>query len=152
MSRPVVPARSRGRGQALTQSSQRQPLSAGRPAIEGLEFAQQAARIAHDHRAEDVVILDLRGICSVADFFIIATGTSDRQLRAVADHIETYGRTVGQTPYGISGRETATWILVDYVDVVIHLFDPQKRQYYDLELLWGDAPRVDWDTEARSGK
>ncbi len=88
------------------------------------------------------MVLDLGGICAIADFFVIATGTSDRQLRAVADHIETYGKTVGQIPYGISGYESATWILLDYVDVVVHLFTPERRRYYDLELLWGDARRI----------
>ena len=114
------------------------------PNVDGLRFACEAARIAEDNRSEDVVVLDLRGICAIADFFIIATGTSDRQLRAVADQIEKYGKTVGQRPFGVSGYDNATWVLLDYVDVVIHLFDGERRTYYDLELLWGDAPRVDW--------
>jgi len=110
----------------------------------GLEFAKLTARIAEENRAEDIVVLDLRGISSVADFFVIATGTSDRQMRAIADQIEQQGRALGQKPYGISGYEHGTWILIDYVDVVVHLFDPERRAYYDLELLWGDAPRIDW--------
>jgi len=118
------------------------------PVAEGLDFAKAVAQIADDNRAEDVVILDLRGLSSVADFFVIATGTSDRQLRAIADQIEEYGQRVGQARYGLSGYEVATWILVDYVDVVIHLFDADHRQYYDLELLWGDAPRVTWHRSA----
>ena len=118
------------------------------PAVTGLEFANQVAVIADDNRAEDVVILDLRGISSVADFFVLATGTSDRQMRAIADQIEVHGRTVGQRPYGVSGYDSATWLLVDYVDVVIHLFDESRRKYYDLELLWGDAPRIDWQRAA----
>ena len=118
------------------------------PEVTGLEFANQVAVIAEENRAEDVVILDLRGICAVADFFVIATGSSDRQMRAVADQIESYGKTVGQRPYGISGYDSATWLLVDYVDVVIHLFDESRRKYYDLELLWGDAPRVNWQRPA----
>jgi ribosome-associated protein len=115
-----------------------------KPAIGGLEFAKEAARIAEEMHAEDVVILDLRGISSVADFFVIGTGTSDRQMRAVADAVKEYGRGVGQKPYGMSGYESPSWLLLDYVDVVIHLFDPAKRRYYDLELLWGDAPRIEW--------
>lgn len=114
------------------------------PAVSGLEFAKEAARIAEDMRAEEVIILDLRGLSSVADFFVIGTGTSDRQMRAIADEIEEYGRSAGQKPYGLSGYDSPTWLLLDYVDVVIHLFDPAKRRYYDLELLWGDAPRVEW--------
>jgi ribosome-associated protein len=110
----------------------------------GLDFAKQAARIAEEMHAEEVLILDLRGLSSVADFFVIGTGTSDRQMRAVADAIEDYGKTVGQKPYGVSGYDSPSWLLVDYVDVVIHLFEPSKRRYYDLELLWGDAPRIEW--------
>jgi ribosome-associated protein len=114
------------------------------PKITGLDFAVQVARLAADNRAEDVVILDLRNLSAIADFFVIATGTSDRQMRAIAQQVEDYGRTVGQRVYGRSGLENATWVLVDYVDVVLHLFDAERRQYYDLELLWGDAPRVEW--------
>jgi len=126
----------------------RQSSPQTQPAVGGLEFANQVAVIADEYRAEDVVILDLRGICSVADFFVIATGTSDRQMRAIADQIEVHGQAVGQRPYGISGYDSATWLLVDYVDVVIHLFDESRRKYYDLDLLWGDAPRIDWQRSA----
>jgi ribosome-associated protein len=115
-----------------------------RPLISGLEFAKQAARLAADNHTEDIIILDLRGLSPVTDFFVIGTGTSDRQIRATSDDIADFGKKVGQTPFGIDGYETATWLLADYVDVVIHLFDAEKRRYYDLELLWGDAPRIDW--------
>jgi ribosome-associated protein len=114
------------------------------PAISGLEFARQAARIAAENRTEDIVVLDLRGLSPVTDFFVIGTGTSDRQMRSTSDDIAEFGKKHGQAPYGISGHDTATWLLADYVDVVIHLFDGEKRKYYDLELLWGDAPRIDW--------
>lgn len=112
--------------------------------VSGPDFAKQLARLAAESQAEDVVVLDLRKVSSIADFFVIATGTSDRQMRAIAEKAEEYGRSVGQRIYGRSGYENATWLLVDYVDVVLHLFDAERRQYYDLELLWGDAPRVDW--------
>ena len=118
------------------------------PAVSGLQFAKEAARIADDSRAENVVILDLRGLSSVTDFFVIATGTSDRQMRAVVDQIAEYGKRIGQMRFGLSGYDTATWVLADYIDVVVHLFDAQRRQYYDLELLWGDAPRIDWRKSA----
>lgn len=114
------------------------------PTIAGAEFAQEVARIADANRGEDVVILDLRGISSVADFFVIATATSDRQMRGIIDQVEEYGLRVGQNRYGLSGYDSSTWMLADYVDVVIHLFDPARRRYYDLELLWGDAPRLEW--------
>jgi ribosome-associated protein len=124
--------------------------AAPKPAMSGLDFARQAARIAEEMHAEEVLILDLRGISSVADFFVIGTGTSDRQMRAIADEIEQFGRGVGQKPYGHNGYDSSTWLLTDYVDVVVHLFDPAKRHYYDLELLWGDAPRIDWHEPAKA--
>lgn len=111
---------------------------------EGLGFAKEIARLAADHHAEDVVVLDLRGMTSIADFFVIGTGTSDRQMRAVIDQVEVYGDRVGQQRFGLSGYDSASWILADYVDVVVHLFDRPSRQFYDLEMLWGDAPRIEW--------
>jgi len=114
----------------------------------GIDFAKALARVANDNRAEDVVILDLRGLSPVADFFVIATGASGRQLCAVADQMDEYAKRVSQKRYGLSGYQIATWILADYVDVVVHLFDPDHRHYYDLELLWGDAPRVEWQQSA----
>lgn len=111
---------------------------------EGLELAVELARVAHDNRATDVVVLDLRGLTSIADFFVICTGTSDRQMRAVVDYADEFVRRAGQTRLGLSGYETAHWILADYVDVVLHVFDADRRVYYDLEMLWGDAPRVAW--------
>lgn len=108
------------------------------------QFAIEVARILNDLKSENVVALDLRGVSSVTDFTIIATGTSERQLRGVAESIIEYGRKVGQKPYGYSGYENAAWVVVDFVDVVVHLFARPYRDYYDLELLWGDAPKLDW--------
>ena len=108
------------------------------------QFAVELARIAHDNKAENVVAFDLRGISPVTDFTVISTGTSDRQMRAVAERAIEYGQKVGERPYGFSGRESARWILIDFVDVVFHVFAKAYRSYYDLELLWGDAPRLEW--------
>ena len=102
------------------------------------------ARIAHDNKSEDVIALDLRGISPVTDIVLICTGTSNRQMRAVADMVVEYGKKVGERPFGFSGYESAAWILLDYVDVVFHIFAKVYREYYDLELLWGDAPRLEW--------
>jgi ribosome-associated protein len=124
---------------------------AQKPEPSSLDLAIEAARTADDGKAEDIAILDLRGLSPVADFFVIATGTSDRQLRAIADHIQDYVRkSTGEKAFGVSGYESATWILVDFVNVVVHLFDPPRRDYYDLELLWGDAPRVEWQPRSAS--
>lgn len=108
------------------------------------QFAIEIARIAQESNSEDIVALDLTGISPVTDFVVIATGTSDRQMRAVADQIMEYGRRVGERPIGVSGLEACVWLLLDFVDVVFHIFLPAYREYYDLELLWGDAPRVEW--------
>ena len=108
------------------------------------QFAIEIARVAADHRAEDVVAYDLRGISQVTDYTVIATGTSDRQLRAVADRIIEFGRNIGERPYRSCGYEHATWIVLDFVDVIVHLFAKPYRAYYDLELLWGDAPALEW--------
>jgi len=107
-------------------------------------MAIAAARVADELRCEDVVILDLRGLSPVTDFFVIATGTSNRQLRAVAEAIDEKAAAMGHRQYGRSGYEHAAWVLIDYVDIVVHLFDEPSRAYYDLELLWGDAPRFEW--------
>lgn len=112
--------------------------------IDARQFLIEIARMAHDNRSENVIALDMRGLTAITDFTVIATGTSDRQIRAVADQIIEYGKKIGQRPYGVDGYENARWVVVDFVDVVAHLFSAPYRAYYDLELLWGDAPRVDW--------
>ena len=107
--------------------------------------ADAVARIAVEDNAEDVVVLDLRGISPVADFFVIGTGTSDRQMRSVADDLSRYGKTVGIKPWRTAGYESGEWIVQDFVDVVVHLFDAEHRAYYGLEMIWGECPRVDWE-------
>ena len=114
------------------------------PSYVAHQYAIELARIAHDNKAEDVVVIDLRGISQVMDFAVIATGTSDRQMRSTADAVIQYGKKLGQRPYGFAGYEAAVWIVVDYVDVVLNVFGRTYRDYYDLELLWGDAPRLAW--------
>lgn len=108
------------------------------------QFAIEISRLAADDRSEDVVALDLRGISPVTDFTVICTGSSDRQMRALAEHILVYAKKVGEKPYGVCGQEHATWIVIDFVDVVVHIFAKPYRDFYDLELLWGDAPSIDW--------
>ncbi len=115
-----------------------------KPRIEPREFALELARIAADHKADNVVVLDLRGLTSITDYLVISTGTSERQMRAVADHVREYAAKVGERPYGMSGYESESWLLLDFVDVVVHVFSREARDYYDLELLWGDAPRLAW--------
>lgn len=104
----------------------------------------ELARLTEDYKCSDVVALDLRGISGIMDFAILATGTSQRQLRAVADHVLAYGKRLGQRPFGLSGYDSSSWVVIDFFDVVVHLFTKPYREYYDLELLWGDAKRLTW--------
>ena len=119
-------------------------LARRKPNKEAKEFAQAAARIARERHCTDIVVLDLRGLSPATDYFVIATGTSERQMRTVADEISEAGREQGISRFGRAGYEQGRWILVDYVDVVVHLFDPEYREFYDLELLWGDAEKIDY--------
>ena len=105
-------------------------------------FALAAAKVAAERRCSDITVLDLRGKSPATDYFVIATGTSNRQMRTVADEICEAAREQGLQRFGRAGYEQARWILLDYVDVVIHIFDSEYRDYYDLELLWGDADRL----------
>ncbi len=110
-------------------------------------FALAAAELAANTRCQDVVVLDLRGRSPVTEYFVIATGTSPRQMRTVVDEIVDLGQQTGFTAWQQSGYESARWIVLDCVNVVIHVFDGESRDFYDLELLWGDSPRVDWRQE-----
>ena len=117
--------------------------------LSGSEIAEIGARAALDRKANNVVVLDLRGLSSVTDFFVIGTGSSDRQMRSVAEELAEQGQSVGQRVWHTEGLETGQWIVLDFVDVVVHLFDQERRHYYDLELIWGDAPRVNWQRKGR---
>jgi ribosome-associated protein len=108
------------------------------------QFAVEAARLAASTHCHSVVVLDVRGISPVTDFFILATGTSTRQMRSVADEIAELGQKHTYAPLSTNGYEGSSWILVDFVDVVLHIFSNDARTYYDLDNLWGDAQRVEW--------
>ncbi|MBN2272619.1 MAG: ribosome silencing factor [Sedimentisphaerales bacterium] len=105
-------------------------------------FALAAARLAAERRCTNIVVLDLKGKSPATDYFVIVTGTSNRQMRTVSDEICVEARQRGLQRFGRAGYEQGRWILLDYVDVVIHIFDTEYREYYDLELLWGDAERL----------
>ena len=109
-----------------------------------LELALAAARTAADNRGQDIVILDLREITPVFDYFVLATGTSRRQLHAMSEAIDhTLEDELSDKRMGIEGYRESRWIVLDYGTVVIHLFDEERRQYYDLENLWAQAKRLD---------
>jgi ribosome-associated protein len=106
-------------------------------------FALQAAKVAQSRRCSDVLVLDLRGKSPATDYFVIATGTSERQMRAVADEICETAREVRFQRLGRAGYQQARWILLDFIDVIVHIFDSEYRDYYGLELLWGDAKKLE---------
>jgi len=108
-------------------------------------FAIRAARTLRDNKCEDVLVLDLRRRSQVTDFFVIASGSSDRQMRSAGQHVEEAGAEMGMPLYRSNLNEGgATWVVLDFVDVIVHIFEPQTRRFYDIEMLWGDADRLDW--------
>lgn len=112
------------------------------------QLALEAARLCSDDRCTDVIVLDVRDLSQVTDYIVIGTGTSDRQMRAVLDHVEQLGASMGFPVFRVSRDDRDVWLLADFVDVVVHLFEPNARAHYDLEMLWGDAPRAEWKRPA----
>ena len=105
------------------------------------ELVSAIAAQAADKKALDVVELDLRGVIDYTDYFLVATGNTDRQVKAIHDGIrEGLKHAHGVLPARVEGVKEANWILLDYIDVVVHVFTPQTRAYYDLERLWGEVP------------
>ncbi len=103
--------------------------------------AIDAARAGLDKKAEDVLVLDVRGLTSYADYFVLMTADSDRQAGAIADNVDQKLKEQGAQKVGVEGYESGRWILIDYGDVVAHVFSKEARGFYDLEGLWADAPR-----------
>ena len=97
---------------------------------------------ASEKKAEEISVLDLRGITGIADFFIICSGSSDRQVRAISDNVEEKFRELGVKGYHIEGKQTGNWVLMDYHDIVVHVFHQTARAFYALDGMWGDAKRV----------
>ena len=110
--------------------------------LQGKDFAVAVAKIAVQLNCSDVVVLDLKGKSPATDYFVIATGTSDRQIRTVADETAQLAKSNANQLFGRAGYEQGKWVLLDFVDVIVHLFDDEYRKYYDLEMLWGDAVKV----------
>ena len=112
-----------------------------RPISRELTCCVEAAR---EKKAEDLLVLDLRGLSDVTDYFVICHGTSDRQVTAIADSIEQRLRREQHCrPSSVEGRPAANWILMDYIDFIVHVFLEERREFYRLDRLWGDAPRID---------
>ncbi|HEY6092151.1 MAG TPA: ribosome silencing factor [Gemmatimonadales bacterium] len=100
-----------------------------------------------DRKAVDPVVLDLRGLCSATDYFVIVSGTSDAHVRGMADHLVAALAPEGIEPHHVEGLAQGRWVLLDYVDFVVHVFHPELREFYQLERLWGDAPVVAGDSK-----
>ena len=106
--------------------------------------ARICARIADDKKADAILVLNVREIFGIADYFVICTVHSKPQARAIADEIEKQLKAEGFSHIGTEGRDEASWVLLDYGGVVVHVFMPETRNYYQIEMLWGDAPRFEW--------
>ena len=109
-----------------------------------IDHARRIAALAQEKLAADVVILDMRPVCSYTDFFVVCTGQNPRQTKAIYDEVrERLKKEEGLIPRTAAGEREARWILADYLDVVLHVFTPEAREYYRLEELWGDVPSVE---------
>ena len=109
-----------------------------------MERAFLCARVAEDNKGRDIVVLDMRPLTPIYDFFILATGSSRRQMHTLAEEIDASMRAEGQKRFSIEGYESSKWIVEDYGDIVVHVFDADTRSFYALEDLWADARRLDW--------
>ncbi|MCA1829982.1 MAG: ribosome silencing factor [Actinomycetota bacterium] len=111
--------------------------------------AVRAARAASEKQATDIRVLDVSDLIAITDFFVIASGRTDRQVRAIADAIEEDLRKSGLKPVRREGEREMRWLLLDYADIVVHIFTEEDRAYYELERLWKDAPDVKWEIQRR---
>ena len=109
------------------------------------EAVERAAELALELKATDVVALDLASIWGATDYFLLASGRSDVQVKAIAENIVDELKKKGVRPEHIEGLQGGRWVLIDYIDFVVHVFHTEARQFYQLEVLWGDAPRLDFD-------
>lgn len=141
-----VPAgrKSPARKAAAPKAAPRAAPAAGLPDT-SRPLALAIAKAGLDKKAEEVLLLDVRGLTSYADYFVVMTADSDRQAGAIADHVDEEMKKAGHTKVGVEGYEGGRWILVDYGDVVAHVMNKEAREFYDIEGLWADAPRTQID-------
>ena len=115
------------------------------------QLAVQAARVASSKQGDAIVILDVSELISITDFFVIVSGGNERQLKTIAEEIVRDAKERGVRPVRVEGDTGARWLLIDFVDFVVHVFDEDEREFYRLENLWRDAPLIDWEAEADAG-
>ncbi|MBV1928819.1 MAG: ribosome silencing factor, partial [Gammaproteobacteria bacterium] len=108
------------------------------------EFVMEAAQLLEDRHCEEVMIFDVRGICQVTDYILIATGTSDRQIKALGSELKVLARERDIARMGDHVDADTSWMVVDLVDVIVHLFEQATREHYDIEMMWNDAPQVEF--------
>jgi ribosome-associated protein len=120
--------------------------------ISAAEGAVMAAREALEKKARDVMVIDLRGLSSVTDYFVICTGDSDIQVQAIAQHVKEKLKEADFDLLRMEGYLHAQWVLLDFNDFVVHVFHHEARVFYSLERLWGDAPHVDFNQAANQGQ
>lgn len=116
--------------------------------VESADMAQLAAHAAGEKKAKEVRILDIRSISSVADYFVICSGTSNTHIRAIADNVEELLEQKGLRLHHVEGYQNGRWILLDFSDLVVHVMQDDERSFYNLERLWGDAVEVDMKVPA----
>ena len=127
------------------------PVTENSQVDETLEIARLVARISDDFRGKDILVLDMRPITPIVDFFVIATANSQRQMKALGEEVARVMKKRGQQRLGEEGTEgDGVWVLQDFGDVVLHVFSQEGRELYDLEGLWADAPRVDVGLSGKS--
>jgi len=113
----------------------------------GLENAIACARVCEELRGKDTIVLDLSGITPLFDYFVVTTASNRRQMHAVADEVKRMMKERGEKRFGIEGYDNSSWIVEDYGDIILHVFTDESRELYDLENLWADAVRVEWQED-----
>jgi len=117
-----------------------------------VHWARRAAAAADDMKATETMIIDVGEVFAVSDYFVISSGSNPRQVHAIVDSVEeTLQRLGGPSPVRVEGAEEREWVLMDYGGFVVHVFQQEKRDFYQLERLWGDRPRVSWEPTVRRG-
>jgi ribosome-associated protein len=113
--------------------------------VSPVELARRVAEIADDKQAVEIVALDMRSLVSYTDFLVICTARNERQAKAIHDEVYANLKADGLLPDHVEGEREASWVLMDYLDCILHVFVPDERDYYRLETLWGEAPRLELD-------
>jgi ribosome-associated protein len=129
---------------STTRSMRKPATRKSTPSAKARSFAVDAAALMAELKCSDVIVIDLEGRSEVCDFVVIGSGTSQRQMRSVGEAIDKMGKERGSPVWRSDADSGASWIVFDFVDVVVHLFEPGQRAFYDLEGIWSDAERVAW--------